>query len=216
MRETTLPGVAYARPGPGADRPPRAAMEGVEVRGLLRPMTAEFAVECAHAGTGAALLQVHAAFADVMRGVIVEGGCAKVEAWPVAPDGRYDVVVRGGDGRLWEFRGALRAEGGPLFEAHVDQDDQEPGAVCVRVANFGAEPGEVRVWDRLAAETLGVRLSPDDVHTWQRRCGRHGGRFDYTLTAPALPGFLWRFVGRAAAVQARLQACRLARPAVGE
>lgn len=216
MGEMTVSGVALARAAPAPRLPARAAAAGVEVRGLLRPMTAEFAVEFAHAGAGTALLQVHAAPSGVVRGVIVEGGRTKLEAWPAAPEGRYDVVVRGADGALWEFHGALCAEGGPLFEAHVDQDDLEPGAVCVRVANFGAEPGEIRVWDRLAAETSVVRLSPDDVHTWQRRCGRHGGRFDYTLTAPALPGFLWRFAGRAAAVGARLPACRSARPAVNE
>lgn len=216
MGEMMVSGGTLARAAPASKRPARAATASVEVRGLLRPMTAEFAVEFIHDGAGTALLQVHAGPAGVVRGVILEGGRSRLEAWPAAPDGRYDVVVRGADGALWEFHGALRAEGGPLFEAHVDQDDLEPGALCVRVANFGVVPGEVRVWDRFAAETSVTRLSPDDVHTWLRRCGRHGGRFDYTLTAPALPGFLWRFAGRAAAEQTRLPACRYTRPAVGE
>lgn len=179
----------------------------LEARGMLRPMSREFAVEFTVGGCEDALFRVSSRGHRSIRAITVMAGERRTETWSVPSDGYYHLVVRGPQGLTREYRGSVDETGGQLFEAQLIFDVGVEAWPGVRIANFGALSGRVNIKDLDSRDETQVVIDGDEVFEWRAR--RHSNRYNYCVTSVDQPQLRWHFAGATAAETARRE-CALA------
>jgi phospholipase C len=137
----------------------------------------------------------------VPRRYTVEAGKSLADGWPLDADGgSYDLHILGPGGFLRQFAGQLPSSGEPtaLPEARLVCLGAE-GCIEVHAWNQGAgscvikaSPNAYRS-DRPFSLELHAEQIPRSVH-WNLQSS--GYWYDFSITCPALPGWLRRFAGR--------------------
>lgn len=165
----------------------------IEARGMLRPMSREFAIEFTCDGGAAESFRISSLGDPVIRGVTVAGRERRTEVWPLLADGRYHLIVRGAHSLLREFRGVVPSGPGALYEAQLALDDVTNSAPGLRLANFGENEGVVVIMDLRSGEQASATVSPDEVFEWHPRA--QSSHYDYCMTSIEQPWLRWRFAG---------------------